>query len=71
MILNLRISARSHTEQHTFTTVGMAGPVSEWDTMPRFADNETLARGSCGFELSTVGRSSDGTRTYVEDSCRD
>ena len=62
MILNLRVSARMNTEQLTTTGVATCtgARASEWDTMPRFAD------GSGSFELSTVGQSSDGTRTYVE-----
>ena len=66
MILNLRVSARSHMEQHTLTTAGTSKPMSEWGTIPRFAGNESVTNDSDDLELSTVGRSSYGTRTCAE-----
>ena len=64
MILNLRMSADLHTVQHTLTTGRTVEPVSEWDSTPHFAKNDSLAYDS--FELSTMGRTNDGMRTYVE-----
>ncbi|KAH9884511.1 hypothetical protein C8Q73DRAFT_354684 [Cubamyces lactineus] len=65
MILNLRVSARLHTVQHTFTTMEttVTEPVFEWASTPRYAENENLEYDS--FQLSTLGCSSNDMRGRV------